>query len=99
MLTKTAKGYSLAIHATPGARQNVVGGSHDSALRVSVTAVADNGAANKAIRIVLAKTFGISRSQIILIGGATHRRKVFAVTDPPENLAELVARLAENGSD
>ncbi len=99
MLTKTADGYSLAIHATPAARHNSVGGSHDSALRVSVTAVADKGEANKAIRIALAEALGMARSQISLISGTTHRRKVFALIDPPNDLAAIVARLAKNGSD
>tara|TARA_R110002111_G_scaffold72693_1_gene116335 strand:- start:207 stop:497 length:291 start_codon:yes stop_codon:yes gene_type:complete len=71
--------YRLEVHATPSARSNKVGGQHDGALRVSVTAVADKGKANTAIAKLLAKTLGISRSSIEMVSGQTNRRKVFQI--------------------
>ena len=67
----------ISIHATAGARRNHVGGSHDGALRVSVTAPADKGKANQAIAKGLAQAFGLKLNQVSLISGQTNRRKVF----------------------
>jgi hypothetical protein len=69
----------IAVHATPGARRNHVGGAHDNALRVSVTAPADQGRANDAIAKLLAEKLGLRPAQVQLISGQTHRRKVFEV--------------------
>ncbi len=81
----------IRIHATAGARRNHVGGSHDGVLRVSVTAPADKGRANQAIRKSLALAFNLSPSQIELISGATSRRKLFLVSDPSPDFERLVA--------
>ncbi|TWU51097.1 DUF167 domain-containing protein [Rubripirellula reticaptiva] len=83
----------ISIHATASARQNHVGGCHDDALRVSVTAVADKGKANKAIAKALSKAMAIKPSQIELIGGQTNRRKVFQISDPPVDLAVRIEDL------
>ncbi len=84
----------LAVHATPGAKRTTVGGSHDDALKVSVTEPADQGKANKAIIKALAKALGVARWQIELLRGVTHRRKTFVIADPPTDLAQQVAELA-----
>ncbi|MGI9472090.1 MAG: DUF167 domain-containing protein, partial [Rubripirellula sp.] len=46
--------YRIPIHASPGAKRNRVGGEHDGAPRISVTAAADKGRANRAIIQLLA---------------------------------------------
>ena len=97
MIEFVDKACRLSIHATPGARGESVGGNHDNALRVAVTAPADQGKANKAIIKALARALGVSKSQIELIRGPTSRRKVFAISNPPESLAGEVAKLATIG--
>ena len=67
------------MHAIPGARRNHVGGEHDGALKISVTAAPDKGRANKAIVQELAQALDVNASQIELLQGQTHRRKLFAV--------------------
>ena len=81
------------MHATPGARQNRIGGSHDGALRVSVNAPADKGRANKAIKTQIARALGIQARQLELIRGQTARRKLFAVHDPPPGIEQKVDQL------
>jgi hypothetical protein len=83
----------IAVHATPGARRNHVGGCHDGALRVSVTAPADKGRANKAIAKELAQALGLKPTQLELISGQTHRRKVFAVARAPSGLERRISDL------
>ena len=97
MIEFVGKACLLSIHATAGARRESVGGNHDGALRVAVTAPADQGKANKAIIKALARALGISKSQIELIRGRTSRQKVFAISHPPESLAREVAKLAAIG--
>jgi uncharacterized protein (TIGR00251 family) len=87
----------VSVHATPGARRNHVGGCHADALRVSVTAAADKGRANKAIAKVLADALGVKLSQIELISGQTNRRKVFEINQSPAGLAEKVSELMAGG--
>ena len=84
----------LRVHATPGARRNLVGGCHDDALKISVTAVADKGKANKAIVKLIAKTFGLRQNQIELLSGTTSRRKLLAISDSPAGLAEALRQAA-----
>tara|TARA_R110002049_G_scaffold27321_2_gene94251 strand:+ start:467235 stop:467528 length:294 start_codon:yes stop_codon:yes gene_type:complete len=95
MLKQVPGGYRLSVHATAAARRDHVGGCHDQALRVSVTAAPDKGKANRAIRKALARALGIKQSQMQLVAGETHRRKQFMITDAP---AELLSRVAELGS-
>jgi uncharacterized protein (TIGR00251 family) len=71
----------------------MVGGEHDGALRVSVSAPADKGRANAAIIKALAKAFGLRASQIELVRGAASRRKVFAIEGQTENLQRQLGDL------
>ncbi|NND99243.1 MAG: DUF167 domain-containing protein [Pirellulaceae bacterium] len=87
----------LRVHATPGAKQTRVGGQYDNALRVSVTAPADKGQANKAIVKALADALRLKRSQIELLSGATNRRKVFLIANATPLVADRVAELASMG--
>lgn len=84
---------TIEVHATPGARRNHVGGQHDGALRVSVTAPAEKGRANKAIQKMLADALGVSPSKIELSSGTTSRRKVFKVGETDESLASRIMEL------
>ena len=83
----------IHVHATPGARRNQVGGSHDGALRVAVSAPADKGRANQAIAKTLAKALGLRPAQLELVRGQTNRRKVFAVHDAPAGMEQRIAEL------
>ena len=73
------EGALLPVKATPGARQNSVRGLHNGMVKVQVTQIAEKGKANRAIIDVLAKHFGISRSRIELIRGASSTEKVFLI--------------------
>lgn len=74
-LTASKEGVLLNVLAQPGARRNGVTGEHGGALRVAVNAPPDKGKANVAILEVLAGTLGLRPSQVVLISGATSRRK------------------------
>ena len=89
-------GCRLHVHATPGARRDHVGGEHDGALRVSVTAPADKGRANKAISKLLAKALGIKPADIELASGPTNRRKTFLINVSIEQISPHVDLLVQS---
>lgn len=70
----------LALRVTPGAREEavaVVGGR----LSVKVRAKAEDGKANAAVLVLLAKALGIAPSRVELLRGATSREKRVRIAD------------------
>jgi len=83
----------VAIRVRPGAGRTQVGGNHDGALVVRVTARAVEGQANEATVRALAEAFDVPRRAVSLVSGATNRSKVVDVDGAtPERLAALLAR-------
>jgi uncharacterized protein (TIGR00251 family) len=78
-ITPHAEGCLLAVRAQPGARKSGVMGEHAGALKVAVTAPAEDGRANQAITELLRQWLGLKRSQVELASGATSRNKMFLV--------------------
>jgi hypothetical protein len=76
-LEQFAAGTILPVRARPGAKRNAIVGEHAGALRVAVTAAPDKGKANEAIAELLSETFGIAKSAVALVSGATSRQKRF----------------------
>lgn len=68
-------GAKLAVRATPKARRNAV--EPGAPIRVWVTAPADEGRANDAVRKLLAKALGVAPTRLTLKRGATARDKLF----------------------
>ena len=73
------EGATLAVRAQPGAKKNGVIGEHQGALKVAVTAPAEDGRANEALVEVLKDWLGVRRSELELLTGRTNRNKVFLV--------------------
>jgi uncharacterized protein len=82
----------LAVHVQPGARQTELVGRHGDALKVRVQAPADKGRANAAVVTLLASTFGVPDSAVVLVRGASSRAKRFRLVGLPATAAR--ARLA-----
>jgi uncharacterized protein (TIGR00251 family) len=92
VVTEHAEGLVLPVRAQPGARRNGVQGEQAGALKVAVTAPAQDGRANEALAEVLRAALGLKRSQLELVGGLTSRDKRFLVRGLAR--AELERRLA-----
>ena len=76
------------ISARPG-----VGGEHDGALVVRVTARAVDGAATAAALAAIAEAFGVRPHAVTLVAGAASRRKIVEVAGAdPAVLDRLRAR-------
>ena len=70
-----------------------MGGEHDGALVVRVSARAVDGQATAAALAAVAAAFGIRRHSVTLVSGAASRTKVVEVTGAdPADLDRLLAR-------
>jgi len=74
-LRATASGCTLNVRVHPGARRNAITGTHDGALKISLTTPPTDGRANAALISFLAETLNIPRAAITLTTGATSRTK------------------------
>jgi uncharacterized protein (TIGR00251 family) len=90
-VTAHAEGAVLPVRAKPGGKVNAVVDEYNGAVRVSVTAPADQGKANEAIIRVLADALAWRRSDIRLVSGPTSRDKRFLIVGMTP--VDLAARL------
>ena len=93
LLQKHAEGVILPVRAQPGARKNAVVGEQNGALKVAVTAVADQGKANKALVQLLCEVLDLKRSQVELLKGDKSRDKRFLIHGV--NFADIQGRLGK----
>ncbi len=86
-------GCTLPVRVHPGARRNAITGTHDGALKVSLTTPPTDGRANLALIAFLAQQLGIPRARITLLAGATSRSKTLHIASltPTAVLAQLAA--------
>ena len=69
-------GAEFALRVTPRAGRNALS-QDDGQLRAQVTAVPEDGRANRAVQDLLAEALGVAKTRLTLIRGATARDKVF----------------------
>ena len=82
----------IAIWVRPGSAHPGVGGEHAGALIVRVGARAVDGKATQAALAAVADAFGVRRSAVRLVSGASSRTKVVDVDAvSPRVLAALLA--------
>jgi uncharacterized protein YggU (UPF0235/DUF167 family) len=60
---------------------------------VRVRAVADGGAANRAVTELLAKALGVPRAKVRIQSGTTSRLKQIAIDGDPAKLGDALRRL------
>lgn len=82
----------LAVRLTPGAGRNIIEGAETAAdgecfLRARVTAVAEDGKANKALIALLAASLRQPKSAIAIVSGETARKKILRIEGDPEDLS------------
>ncbi|MCB5174483.1 DUF167 family protein [Microvirga lenta] len=91
-------GLELRVRVTPRGGRDAVDGVETLSdgkrvLKVRVRAVPEDGAANEAVRRLLAKALGCSASAVSLEAGATARVKTFAISGDARALTGRVALL------
>ncbi len=83
----------ITILVRPGSARPGVGGVHDGALVVRVSARAVDGKATAAALAAVAAAFGVRPHAVTLVSGAASRLKVVEVTGADSDaLARLLAR-------
>lgn len=93
----------ILLRVKPGASRTAVGGQYDGAagpaLVVAVSARAVEGQATKAVLEAIAAAFGVRRSAVTLVRGATSRDKLVDVegedTEIRPRLERLLGRLGD----
>jgi uncharacterized protein (TIGR00251 family) len=96
-----ADGVRVSVKLTPRAAQDRIQEVATEAdglpvLRVAVTAAPDRGKANEALVKLLAKTWKLPKTSIVLVQGTTDRRKTLHLAGEPKALmARLEAWLGE----
>lgn len=82
----------IAIRVRPGSARPGVGGEHDGALIVRVSARAVDGMATEAALAAVADSFGVRRGAICLVSGASSRTKIVDIDVSDQGiLAALLA--------
>jgi hypothetical protein len=84
-------GCTLTVRIHPGARKNAITGTHNAALKISLTTPPIEGRANEALIAFLADRLRIQKSRMALITGTTSRSKTLRITG--KSAAEVQAAL------
>jgi hypothetical protein len=97
-------GVSVALRVTPRGGRDDIDGLETLAdgrivVKVRVRAIADGGAANRAVTELMAKALGVPKARVRILSGMTSRLKQIAVDGDPAKLGESLRKLiAATGS-
>lgn len=78
-VTEKEGAVTLSVRVRPRASRDAIEGIHGDALAVRLSAPPVEGAANEALRRLLAKSLGVSLSAVEIIGGQTGRSKIIRI--------------------
>lgn len=94
---ESKNGLTFDIQVTPRAARTEITGTQEEALKVKVTALPVEGAANEACIKLLSKELGLKKSQMEILVGGKSRRKTVMVKDisKAELEKKIVAALKE----
>src|SRR5712671_4984616 len=91
-------GISVALRVTPrGGRDEIDGletlGNGRTVVKMRVRAIAEGGAANRAVVELLAMALGVPKTKVRVLSGATSRLKQIAVDGDPAKLGDALRKL------
>ena len=86
------------VQVVPRASRSEVVGEHNGALRIRIAAPPVDGAANKEVIQLLARTFRVSRSAVRILTGHSGRTKQVSIEGVPESLVEVLTGFARKVS-
>ncbi len=79
-IKESADGLIFSVYVQPRASKRTIVGLHDDALKIKLTAPPVGGAANKQCIQLLAKSLGLAKSDLSIIGGMHHRKKQIKIS-------------------
>jgi uncharacterized protein (TIGR00251 family) len=91
-------GISVTLRVTPrGGRDEIDGletlANGRTVVKIRVRAIAEGGAANRAVVELLAKALGVPKAKIRVLSGTTSRLKQIAVDGDPAKLGDALRKL------
>jgi uncharacterized protein (TIGR00251 family) len=94
----STQGVSVALRVTPRCGRDEIDGLETLAngrtvVKVRIRAIAEGGAANRAVIELLAKALGVAKAKIRVLSGTTSRLKQIAVDGDPAKLGDALRRL------
>ncbi|MFM2279470.1 MAG: hypothetical protein RLZZ444_1701 [Pseudomonadota bacterium] len=94
--------FRLPLRLTPnGGRDSLDGFDLDENgeryLKARVTAVPEDGKANKALIALLSKKLKVPKSAILILSGETSRKKILRIEADPEDVSERLRSLLGDG--
>jgi uncharacterized protein (TIGR00251 family) len=100
----STQGVSVALRVTPrGGRDEIDGletlANGRTVVKMRVRAIAEGGAANRAVVELLAKELGVPKARVRVLSGTTSRLKRIAVDGDPAKLGESLRKLTAAKSD
>jgi uncharacterized protein (TIGR00251 family) len=87
-LRETPDGCTLPVRVHPNAKRNAITGTHDGALKISLTTPPTDGRANAALIEFLADRLNLPRARITLLTGASSRTKTLRIAGLTQNEVE-----------
>lgn len=79
---KDASGWTLSVHAQPGAKKSEITGLHGGSLKIRIASPPVEGRANEALIAFLAKALSLPRASLRVVRGASSRRKEIHIAAP-----------------
>jgi uncharacterized protein (TIGR00251 family) len=80
-INESKTGLTFEIHVTPRASRVTITGFQEGVLKIKITALPVDGAANEACLKLLAKALKLKKSQMEILAGAKSRKKIVLVKD------------------
>jgi len=89
-------GIVLAVRVTPRSSKEMLGrGREDGGFAARIAAAPVDGEANAALVRLVARTFGVAKRDVTIVGGDTSRAKRVAIAGDASALAGIARRLYE----
>ena len=92
-LTPVPEGTRVRLRVSAGAKKTAIVGAHGGALKLSVTAAAERGKANRAVVKLLADTLGLPASAVTITSGKTSPDKIAEIALDVEAICGVLAEL------
>lgn len=89
--TRVDDGIAIAVRVTARGNRDEFGAGSPAHFAVRLAAAPVDGAANAALILLVARTFGVSKSAVTLVAGQTARLKRVRITGDTTTLAKIAA--------
>jgi len=91
-ITLRDKAISFDVRVVPRSSRSEIVGEHDGALKVRIASPPVDGAANAELIKLLAKKFGVSKSDVEIAGGETSKTKRIKIANLSQSRFEEVIK-------